>query len=268
MYGGNAVFAVINIITKSGSDVKNWAEVKGQGETRIRRGQPHWATSSKAASTRSCRARCSTRRATSTSTTGTTARFATPTASRSGDLFAKTTIGEWTAEYDLDHRTKDNRTATYLTPFNNPGSMAEHREDLSLRWDHKVNSDQSVSAEVFYSTYDYNQEYGQLAGTTPYDYWTTGHSAWFGEDVHYDWQTSKQNRIVFGTEAMQAVRTDQTDYDNLTGPVFHTSEGVDWGRLYAQDEYAVNDWLTWWAGRTWTRSSGSTPWPIRGRAPS
>ena len=252
LYGANAVFAVINIITRSGGDVNNWAELRAQGGNKDT-GRGEATFGHKFANGLDFLAGGS--------------RFSSSgdedihypdvdDAARnyghirdndsefSGDMFSKVAYGEFTLEADYDKRVKDNSAATYLALWQDPGRMMERRDDLSVRWDHPVSEGQSLHASAFYSQYAYNQYYGVEGDTGPYTYWTTGHSDWFGQDVHYDWQTNKNNRLIVGTEEMETARTDQHDWDSVHGTLLEIDPPTSSEAAYAQDEYTVNKWLT------------------------
>jgi iron complex outermembrane receptor protein len=165
-----------------------------------------------------------------------------------GSGFGKITYQEFTFEADYDKRAKDNSAATYLAMFDDPGRMTERRDDVSLKWDHPVAEGQSLHAEGFFSQYTYDQWWGQMGETAPFIYRSTAQSDWFGEDVHYDWQVNKQNRLTLGTEGMQAVRAHQEDEDSLGDHLIDINNSLNWWALYAQDEYTPVEWLTLVAG--------------------
>ena len=253
LYGSNAVFAVINIITRDGADVKNWAELKAQGGNK-ETGRGLAVVGKKFDN--GLDVLVGGARFTSEGDEDIRYPGVHDVARNDGHMrnhdgedagagFLKIGYKEFLFEADYNKREKDNRAATYLALWDDPGTMTERRDDFSVRWDHPVSDGQSLHVLAFYSEYEYKQFWGQedeKAGR--YTYWSTADSGWFGQDVHYDWQTSKHNRLIFGSEAMEAVRTIQKDYDNLDGTLLDIDDSTNWWALYAQDEYTPVEWLT------------------------
>jgi iron complex outermembrane receptor protein len=252
LYGSNAVFAVINIITRDGADVKNWAELKAQGgnketargETIVGKKFDNGLDVIAGASRFSSEGDNDIKYFGLHGAGYDNGHMVDHDFEGAGSGFWKMSFQEFTFEADFMKRDKENRAATYLTLWQDPGSMMEQRDDFSLRWDHKVSEGQSLHVQTFFSQYAYDQFYGLDDGSGPYRYNTTANSDWFGEDVHYDWQINKQNRLVFGTEAMQTTYAKQLDYDSLNDPLVDVSNSFNWWALYAQDEYSPCDWLT------------------------
>lgn len=253
LYGANAVFAVINIITRSGADVDNWAELKGVGGTqdtgegvavvgkKFANGADVIAGGSRYNSAGSRDVKYP-----DVNDAGHNyGHIQDHDDEAAGSAFSKVIFDEFTVEADYDKRRQENDTAKYLASWSNPGSMTERRDDFSMRWDHKISDDQSVHAQGFFSQYDYNQFWGQVdTDNRAYTYTSAANSGWFGQDVHYDWQTTKNNRLTLGSEAMQTVEAHQHDYDTLGDPLIDTDNSLNWWALYAQDEFTPVQWLT------------------------
>jgi iron complex outermembrane receptor protein len=253
LYGANAVFAVINIITRSGSDVNNWAEVRAQGgNEETGRGETilgHKFANGLDFLMGGSRFYSQGDRDISYPGVDDAAHnyghIRDNDSEMSGDFFSKVTYGEFTLEADYDKRVKDNSTATYLALWTDPGRMMERRDDISLRWDHPVCEGQSLHASAFYSQYAYDQYWGQDdAHGHPYTYTSTDHSNWSGQNVYYDWQVSKSNRLILGTEEMETFRSRQNDWDDLNGTVLNVDPGLNSEAGYVQDEQTVTKWLT------------------------
>ena len=255
LYGSNAVFAVINIITRDGADVKNWGELKTQGGNKeTARGEAVFGKKFNngldiliGASRFSSQGDDDIRYFDVHDADRNYGHIRDSDYEGAGAAFLKMTYQEFTLEADFNKRDKGNRAATYLASWLDPGRMAEIRDDVSLKWDHNVNSDQSLHALVYYSHYSYRQYWG-LTDPEPYTYWSTAQSHWLGEDIHYDWKTSQNNRLIFGAEGMQTLSTQQRDFDTLNGAILDVDPSVNWWALYAQDEYSPTKWLTLVAG--------------------
>ncbi len=258
LYGANAVFAVINIITRSGADVANYGEVKTQGGNkdtgRVAATAGHKFDNGWDIIASGDRFTSQGDRDIHYPNVNDPAynygHIINSDYEGSGSMFIKATNGDFTVEADYMKRIKDNSAATFLASWFNSGQMREDRSDFSLRYDHQIDDELSLHALAFYSTYGYRQHWGIDAtdDVPAYTYYTRAVSAWCGQDVHLDWQTSTKNRVIFGTEAMESTETLQNDYNTVDGTLLDTNPSFNWWSLYAQDEYTPQDWVTFVAG--------------------
>jgi iron complex outermembrane receptor protein len=172
--------------------------------------------------------------------------------------FFKASKGEFTAEFDFEDRAQGNEAATYLTDFTNPGTMDEHRINGTLSINHDMGSGQTLDAMVYYGHYGYWQDFGYAAAppTPAYEYTTTAYDDWYGEDVHYDWQVTKNLRLLAGADGTEGIYAHQHDYDTLQGDVLNINNSYNQYALFAQAEWQATDWLSLTAG-------GRTDWVQR-----
>lgn len=254
LYGSNAVFAVINIITRDGRDVKNWLEVGGQAGTKD---TALGTTTFGHKFANGLEVLVSAERFTSAGdrhidyagvhdADRNFGRIDDSDFEGAGNFFAKVRYGELTFEADYQKRSKDNRAATYLTLWDEPGRATESRSSFTGRWDHKIDDRQSLHALAYYSRYNYDQgmPYDGGAGVGRYLYHSTSDADWLGSDVHYDWQWSKNNRLVVGSETMFTIEAQQRDWDTAGFTDMDEAHSVRWWALYAQNEYSPTTWLT------------------------
>jgi iron complex outermembrane receptor protein len=257
LYGSNAVFGVINVVTKNGADI-NGAEIKITGGTQGMAqanalmgttidgwdilGDFNGYTSQ------------GDRHIHFDDVTGPTL--------NNGDIdnsdyegayegFIKVRKGEFTAEADVDHRQRDNRDATYLTSFYDTGTMYEQRNNVSVRFDHPVDTDQSLHAMVYYGHYGYKQDLPTVSDPTGLPtsiYTTTAKDGWIGQDVHYDYQIAKNVHLLAGAEGTETVYLQQRDYDNINGQVLNVPSSFNSWALFTQGEWAITDWLSLTSG--------------------
>jgi iron complex outermembrane receptor protein len=165
--------------------------------------------------------------------------------------FLKARKGDFTASFELGHRDRDNRSATYLASFFDPGTMHEQRINATLRFDHEVTEGQSVHAMLYYGSYNYRQwiGYGGDPATDPdfSDWLSSSEAQWLGQEVHYDWQLSKRLHLLFGADAVQDLGARQRDRDDF-GTLLVIDESYNaWG-VFAEAELKAADWLTLIAG--------------------
>ena len=254
LYGSNAVFAVINIITRNGGDVKNWLELGGQigtkktfeGTTTLgRKFDNGWEFFVSAERYSSDGDRQIHYRGVHDADRN-WGNLDDHDFEGTGDVFAKVRYRELTFSLDYKKRKKENRSATYWSTWDDPGYAEESRFNASVRWDHKIDDRRSLHTMAYYSRYDYRQPAAYDAGPPVgvYDYLSTVDADWLGADVHYDWQVTDRNRIVFGGEMMRTIRAQQRDWDTPWGLEIDSRRWARWWALYVQDEWSPTDWLT------------------------
>jgi len=160
--------------------------------------------------------------------------------------FLKIKKGEFSVTLDSENRDQDNRDATYLTSFFDPGSMQEARTNVTFKFDHQISSDQQLHAMVYYGDYHYQQS---LPNGDPGDvYNTTAYDSWVGEEVDYDWQATTQVHLLAGVNATQALGTHQEDFDTLSGIVLNIRQSYNDAGAYFEVEDKFTSWLSVTAG--------------------
>jgi len=155
--------------------------------------------------------------------------------------FLKIKKGEFSATFDSEKRDQDNDDATYLAEFFNPGSMQEARTNATFKIDHEISSDQQIHAMAYYGDYDYQQHWAyDLADDT---YTSTSYDNWIGEEVDYDWQTTEHFHLLAGANATQALGTHEEDFTSNTGIVLDNSESYNDAGIFAEGEDKLTSWL-------------------------
>jgi iron complex outermembrane receptor protein len=154
--------------------------------------------------------------------------------------------GDFTAMLDYETRVKDNRSATYLASFYDPGNMHETRSNITLKYDHEIQSGQSIHAMLYYGQYTYYQDwlYAPAPPTPGYRYFTIGNDAWLGEEVHYDWQMTKTLHLLAGADGRQSLFTNQHDFDTLSGTILNTPASTNYWGIFVEAEDKITDWLS------------------------
>jgi iron complex outermembrane receptor protein len=159
--------------------------------------------------------------------------------------FLKATKGEFTATFDFEHRIQDNADATYLTSFLNPGNEIESRDNITLKFDHEINTDSHLRAMAYYGDYNYNQDW-LVDGSTPQNpeyYHTTAQDKWLGEEVDYDWQISKHVHLLAGAQGTQALIAHQEDSDTTLGTLMNIDNSYNDAGLFTEVEDDLEPWL-------------------------
>jgi iron complex outermembrane receptor protein len=155
--------------------------------------------------------------------------------------FLKIKKGDFSATFDSESRDQDNDDATYLAEFFSPGSMQEARTNATFKFDHDISNDQQVHAMVYYGDYNYHQHYAYDAEDDIYT--TTAYDSWVGEEVDYDWQATQHFHLLAGVNGTQAFGTHQEDYTSNTGIVLNTRESYNDAGAFVEAEDKLTDWL-------------------------
>jgi iron complex outermembrane receptor protein len=257
LYGTNAVFGVINVVTKDGADV-NGTQVrveggaKDTGRVSVLYGQElsnGWDVLASATGFSS-----QGDRDVIFSGVNDAAHDYGHVKDSDGQqvesLFLKARKGDFTIQFDTEARVQGNRSATYLASFYDPGNEHEQRTNVTAKFDHEIEEGQSIHGMLFYGSYGYQQGWlnAAAAPVLAYQYTTTGDDGWVGEEVHYDWQISKPLHLLVGADGRQSLFANQHDYDTLQGDVLNIQSSVNYWGLFAEGEDKLTDWLSITAG--------------------
>jgi iron complex outermembrane receptor protein len=252
LYGPDAVFGVINVVTKQGSDV-NGVQVKAGGGTKDS-GRINTLMGFDTKNGWDILADLSG----STSPGDKDIQFddITSPALNYGHIinsdyegvysgFFKATKDEFTATGDFESRQKSNRDATYDVSWFDPGAMNEQRTNVTFKFDHEVEADQHLRAMAYYGDYRYRQyyQYDDSTGAPEELYNTTAYDNWVGEEVDYDWQVTRQLHLLAGVDGTQAISTVQLDYDTVNGIDVDQKPSYNDAGVFVDGEYKVTRWM-------------------------
>lgn len=241
VYGSNALFGVINVVTKKGSDI-NGTQVAGSvgsfGEKRARASYG-WHGDSGADLVLS---------ATGYDRSGQDLyypEFDTPDQNngvahgldydRAQYLFAKFAYQGFKISAGYGSRTKGVPTAPYQAIFNTPQSTSDAHSFIDAKYRHAVTNGLEIASEVYWERYDY-QSVG-LYGQPPVGNVDGDKAIWYGADVHATVSSVPRNKFVVGISALRDAARDQYNYNadpyQLILDDRRSSNSVG---LYAEDE--------------------------------
>jgi iron complex outermembrane receptor protein len=253
LYGTNAMFGVVNVVTKDGADVDGVVEKTEVGSDEsihqnILYGQQFkggWDVLSDISGY---------------STAGdqdiiydgvTDAAQNYGHIRSSDDLYAangflKIKNGPFTFQLDSTDRHKDDSTATYLTSFFNPGWVHEQQTDATIRFDHDFSDGQELHAMVYYTHYNYRLDsiYDTTQVPVPYTYYTNADDDFLGEQIHYGWQVNKDFHLLLGADGTEAIHTRQDDSDTIDGAILNVPASYSGFGLFAEGEDQLTRWLS------------------------
>ncbi|WP_426400289.1 TonB-dependent receptor plug domain-containing protein [Ralstonia sp. R-29] len=250
VYGSNALFGVINIITKRGRDIGG-AQVSGStGSASARDGRVTWGN----------RAENGAEWLLSASVMDAPGRdvslpeFNQPGVSdgvargmdfdRAKRMFAKGSFGEFSLMFGYADRTKGVPTASYSQLFGDPRSRTiDTRQFVNGVWQHALSESTDVTARLFWGRYT-------GVGRYIYDYPPVTEnrdnfdSAWYGTEVKLVTRAIDRHTIVVGTELQRDYRDSMRNFD-VAPYVSYLDDHRSNNRvgIYVQDQFMLHqDW--------------------------
>ncbi|MBI5099239.1 MAG: TonB-dependent receptor [Nitrospirae bacterium] len=244
LYGSNAFFAVINIITKKGKDA-GWIETSGEaGSFKTYKGRlslGHKFDSGMemllSGSVRDSKgdSRLFISEFDNPSTNNGIARDSD--FDRNYSLFSKFSRGGFTFEGLYASRTKGIPTASFGTDFNdNRNRTFDKRGYVSLKYEHRFDDYSQIMGRLFYDIYDYEGTY-VYSGILNKD---IGKGVWWGGETMFVKPLRNDHKLTIGAEYQVNSKQDQKNYDKVPFTVYlddkRESERM---AVYLQDEFTI-----------------------------
>jgi iron complex outermembrane receptor protein len=243
LYGSNAFFAVINVITKRGRDLKG-VEASGAvssyttNQERLSYGDKYGNGLEAIIS------------GTGYKSNGQQLHFnefdaanpnADPRAANGGNaahtdydraksFFTKVSYQDFTVEGAYVERTKGIPTGAFGTDFNNPGNKTtDGHSYLDAKYEHNLGTQTDIEVRAFSDYYWYYGDY-IYSGVVNKDF---GYGDWLGSEVKLSTRLFDVHRIIVGAEYTGNIRQDQRNYD------------VDPYALNLEDQRRSRDWASY-----------------------
>jgi len=162
----------------------------------------------------------------------------------SQNIFAKASYGDFTLQGGFVSRKKKVPTASFGTIFNSGAEgTLDQRGYLDLKFIHEFSSDLTLNVRGYYDSYYYRGDY-------PYDYppptlnQDRTHAQQGGAELSVVKRLFNQHKVILGTEYRNQFQTDQSNKDEAPPATYlddHRSSTV-WA-VFGQDEWAITDHL-------------------------
>ncbi|MDO9548056.1 MAG: TonB-dependent receptor [Candidatus Marinimicrobia bacterium] len=149
------------------------------------------------------------------------------------------TYKNWKMEGFFTNRLKGIPTAAWEMEFNNDAAQSLDRiGSLNLSYQQPIGYDKLLTALTYYNTYTYE-------GTYPYkdgDWWDVNYCMWAGAEGQFRWDISTRNRLFTGVEYQQHFSASYKSWDEDT-TYFDDSFPYTITSLYLQDDYQITEKL-------------------------
>jgi iron complex outermembrane receptor protein len=246
VYGQNAMFGVVNIVTRIGGDVDGtelragWRGPQRAGDLRASWGRKLEGGLELLVSASAARSRGEDRFF-DYGAAGVSGVAAGLDGERDKELFLRAEQGAWSFDFTYGNRVKEDPTGAYFSDPLVPGQYQGDAYVLSQLQYQKLlpEHDLDVLARVFVGRLRYD---GRLYYTDPYDFPARGD--WYGVELRLLSTAIANHTLMVGLEAQQTTRADQSILNRAdpSGDIVIARDG--WrGGLYVQDEWRVSDRL-------------------------
>ena len=154
-------------------------------------------------------------------------------------LFGKVSFGNFRIQTNYSWRDKQIPTGSYGTDFNDPrAETVDERGFLEMRYDREVGLNSRFTGSVSYDGYWYKGAY-PYGGSLSRDY---GNGQWWTGEAQTVTAVGERHKLIGGAEVRYNSRQDQSYYD--TNPYFlylDDRRTTSFHAFYAQDEYRARD---------------------------
>ncbi len=244
LYGSNAFFAVVNILTKRGRDLKG-AEISADGASfatykgRLSYGNRFSNGAEALVSGSVYDSRGGSQFYPEYAAPQTNYGYTDHTDyDRYYKFFGKMSFRDVTFDAAYMAREKGIPTGSFQTDFNNPGNeTTDDRAFLDLKYEHSPDSRTDVLARVYFDYYRYEGNY-IYSGILNRD---LGYGDWWGGELRLSKRILDAHRVILGAEYRDNIREDQKNYniDSPAAPILDDSRRSKSWAAYAQDELTI-----------------------------
>jgi outer membrane receptor for ferrienterochelin and colicins len=248
LYGANAVFAVINIITRDGGDL-NGIETSAQvGSFGMNKGILTYGVKSSdgfkiLASLSALNAPGQDLYYKEFDTPSTNSGWAEHADKEEAyNFFLTATYDKFTLQTTANSRTKHIPTPPWDLVFNDDRAQTiDNSGFMELKYANKLDDTKELVSRIYYENYSYNSHYPYISGTSttiPYERDTGGNHG-YGLETQMNWTLPAQNLLTLGLEYQKQLIQQKTS-TNVDGTFFDDERYFRSWSIYLQDEYTIN----------------------------
>lgn len=253
LYGNNAVFGTVNVITKSGKDINGLYTKLEAGSYNTYSGTMAYGDKFKDRYDLLVSASF----VNSEGQNYYFPEYADPAGSgwarhcdeeKAWKFFIKATIGELTFLANAASRGKTVPTAVYGSVFNDDRlDLLDERMFAELKWVHEIDDQKILTARIFYDRYKFE-------GSYPFDNppitinWDEAVGQSIGGEIIYDQEMSSHHFLI-GADVVHHLEAMQKNYDESPyHSYFYDDQTFTNGSIYGQDEWNITSWLRFTGG--------------------
>ncbi len=259
LYGSNALFAVVNIITRRGRELKSAELSADAGQYDTYKGRTTYgdryqnglemllsATGYNSSGQRSLYFKEFDSAFSSDPRAGNGGITNHTDYDRFYSFFAKTSIRDFTLSAAYSTRTKGIPTGAYETDFYTTANKTfDDRGYVDLKYQHDFGSRLDMTARLFYDSYKYTGYY-LYSGVLNMD---QGEAEWWGGEVKLSSRPFDFMRLILGAEYTYNNRLDQSNFDSAPYALYlDDKRRSQVFAAYVQGEFNVTKWLNFTAG--------------------
>lgn len=182
-------------------------------------------------------------------------------ADRSDSFLGKFRFENFTLNTAFSTRTKNIPTASFGTVFGDPGSRTtDERKYIDMQYRSDLSDVSEITTRLSYDSYGYNGDYLYAAPDRVNK--DTAQGNWWGAEVLYSRKLPAGHKLTLGAEYKNNLRQDQSNRD-ITGTWLDDRRKSTNGGVYVQDEFALSENLLLNAGlrHDYFQNSGNTTNP-------
>ncbi len=164
---------------------------------------------------------------------------------------AEIKYGDFTLHGLISSREKGVPTGAWEMVFNNHDAKSlDEWKFVEFKYNGRINPDKNMMLRAYFNDYLYR-------GTYPYEdinWFDSNDGEWLGSEFQFRWDLREDNRLTVGAEYQNHLRADYRNCDEDT-TYFDENFPFDVLSLYLQDEYQVTKGLSLTLGARWDKYS-------------
>ena len=218
VYGSNAFFGVINVITRNGRDLAGPQAAVAVGSYGERKARFSYGWNDNEGRDLLVSVTDANRRGqdlyypefdTAAQNGGVARRL---DYDRSRNFFLKASSGDLTVSAAHSERTKGVPTASFGSVFNAPNQTRDNQTFVNASYQRRLSDDVALGGQAYWGRYDY-EGVGTYPGEPPTRNVDGDRAIWWGGDLHATFTQLARQKIVIGMDVRRDARRDQYNFD-------------------------------------------------------
>ncbi|MES2355274.1 MAG: TonB-dependent receptor [Pseudomonadota bacterium] len=164
---------------------------------------------------------------------------------RYGNFFTKLSYNAFTLMAAYSERKKGVPTSAYGTPFNDPNTHTIDKQTfIDLQYNQGHDEKLNMMARVFYGEFPYDGSLPYTDNNTVIINHDLARPQWWGGELKFVNTQFNKHKLVYGAEYRDNIRQDLSNYDDDSTTGYSESHSSRRYGIYIQDEYALREnWI-------------------------